>query len=125
MYLSLAQHKAAAGTFRSSQAPPSLAPSTHPCLLWHTRGPAWRRVFLSSPACVGLGYVDSTYTVRILSAPAIHLPDAGPGCVVGSDGDSALEARPTSLSAVDIFNSVVTFVPRVAPPPVPLPFCHA
>ena len=77
--------------------------------------------FIASPACIGLGYLDQSYAVRILSAPSAHVPhDGSPSLLIGSDGDSAFAARPLSLPLDDIFTKVLTIVPRRETEDLPL-----
>ena len=111
--LSYANQITAAGTFRASAPVPVVHDATHPCLLWHTRGLSWQRSFLTSPSCVGIGYLDQSFAVRILSAPYIHAPEPSfASLIVGSDGDSALTARPLSLTLEGVLSKVLTLVPR-------------
>ena len=123
---SYATHRIACGSFRSSAPTPTVKDTDHPCLLWSLNSPSWRKAFVSSPSCVGIFYLDTTYAVRILSGPAIYVPATSSGnLLIGSDGDSAMEARPISLPVKDIFHKVLTIVPRRDHPAPPAPLIPA
>ena len=123
---SYATHRSACGSFRSSAPTPTVTDTAHPCLLWESNGPSWRKAFVSSRSCVGIFYLDTTYAIRILSGPSIYVPATSLGnLLIGSDGDSAMEARPISLPVKDIFHKVLTVVPRPDHPTPPSPLLPA
>ena len=119
---SYSTHRSACGIFRSSAPTPTVTDTAHPCLLWQVSRPSWRKSFVASRSCVGLFYLDTTYAVRILSGPSIYVPATSPGnLLIGSDGDSAMEARPISLLVKDVFHKVIAVVPRPNHPTPPSP----
>ena len=110
-------HRNACGIFRASAPTPHVTDAAHPCFLWHTNGPSWRKSFVASHNCIGVAYLDPTYTVCILSVPSIHVPATSSGnLLIGSNGDSAMEARPVCLPVKDLFHKVLTVIPRPGHP---------
>ena len=113
MFTCCTDHGSAASTFSSSAAVPHFDDEHHPRLLWQTKGATWQSSFLQNPRCVGLGYLDSSFAVRILSAPSFYgTPGYGEDLLVGSDGSSALEARPIAVPFSNILCKGLCIVPR-------------
>ena len=110
--MSFAQITLAAGRFSTSMAQPTVADASHPGNTWAKKLPMVRKMMASNhPLIIGLGFLDSGFNFRILSATCPDMESFEQGSLLGGSlGDSAFTANPVSIDEAKLFGNVLCLV---------------
>ena len=91
-----------------------VADSAHPANTWAKKLPMVRKMMVGNhPLIVGLGFLDSGFNFRILSAACPNMDSFDQGCLLGGSlGDSAYAANPVSIDEAKLFGNMLCLVAK-------------